>query len=469
MTKRKVKNMKEHFNHSPAPGNHNDAESEQKLRVLFDEENGSEKLFTLTKGKYSISVESRNADDHACTKTPPHAYSRIHAYFRQVFPGVDCFCTAYENGLATDIIIKDSGTSACSFSLTSENLSVSRMERERRFVLYDAETSVPVFAMIDPVAMDSNDSISPPLSCNAHFDNTRLQFTLCPDRDWLQSKERAFPVTLHAQIVYLEPRVLPIAKFEDFTADDLLFQTGLSHCYAPYLTSNGDFDARHGFRMRLGDGWRLNIMQSLTAVVQSGAVRAFDYRDEHGCRTLLFPSAEPIGEETESVPTADHAYADAQNSNRETCGQQDDEYERYGCDCENEYAEDYYYKSVDGLLSYNPKTRTLIKNHLRYVFDEFGRLIQIADTDDRTLHIIYRNGHIRQMFGGLRHSFRFAYDEETRLVGIIGSYNKWVQYRYMQDRLVEVIFSDGRKLTFPLPSDPRNEVIMGIKKADLAR
>ena len=77
----------------------------------------------------------------------------------------------------------------------------------------------------------------------------------------------------------------------------------------------------------------------------------------------------------------------------------DSEYEGRYYDPDAEAPKVYYYKSKDGLLTYNPETRVLRKGNDRLVFDTNGRLIQIVDANDHSLSIIYRDGQIVQLFG----------------------------------------------------------------------
>lgn len=446
-----------------APSKKPTPHADNRMRIEFDRTQNSTKLFNVSKEKHTFSLEAHEFT----TREPPYAYSNIHGYIRHVFPSADISCTAGEESIGVDIIVKKKIANTFSFLLSSPTLGIKRMESDHRILLYDADLQMPVFAIVDPIALDGKNNIAPPVFCNIEWSDTRqVQFTYCLDRDWLESTERSFPVTLHAQIVLVKAFHTIVAQFEDFSADDLSFHTGLRHYYAPHLDINDGVKESLGLKMNLGKGWRLNLLQSIKSVVQNFKVAAFHYRDEENVQTLLFKSDEEVDKNDRAPGSdADDNYAGCCCCcDMEYYNNYDSEHEGRYYDSDAEPPKLYYYKSKDGLLKYNPETRVLQKGNDRLVFDMNGRLIQIVDSDNHSLSIIYRDGQIVQLFGGLRHSFHFAYSQDNYLKAIIGSCNQWIQYDYAKGSLREVHFSTGQKYVFSTPSGPDTELTMRMQK-----
>lgn len=444
---------------SKEPAPHTDS----RMRIEFDQTKNSTKLFNVSKDEHAFSLSAHEFT----TRESPHAYSNIHGYIRHVFPSGDISCTAGEDSIGVDIIVKKNIANTFSFFLSSLTLGIKRMESDHRILLYDPDLQTPVFAIVDPIALDGKNNIAPPVFCNIEWTGTRqVQFTYCVDREWLESKERSFPVTLHAQIISSNAFHPIVAQFEDFSADDLSFHVGLRHYYAPHLDIKDGVKESLGLKMNLGKGWSFNLLQSIKSVVQNFKVTSFNYRDGENRQTLLFKSDEEVdkndrapGSDTEGNDNACYCCCDM-----EYYSNYDSEYEGRYYDADAEAPKVYYYKSKDGLLKYNPETRVLQKGNDRLVFDTNGRLIRIVDANDHSLSIIYRDGQIVQLFGGLRHSFCFAYSEDNYLKAIIGSYNQWIRYDYDGEYLREARFSTGQKYVFSTPSNPDTGLTMRMQK-----
>lgn len=456
--------------------NHQNASSEEltprtdsRMRIEFDCTQNSTKLFNISKDEYTLSL----AAHMFTTKEPPHAHSNVYGYIRHVFPSADISCTAGEDSIGVDIVIKKNTENTFPFVLSSEKLGMKRVESDHRIVLYDADFQIPVFAIVDPVALDSKNSIAPPVFCNAEWSGAhQIQFTYCLDRDWLEAKERSFPVTLHTQIISAAAFHPIVAQFEDFSADALSSHVGLRHYYAPNLDINDGVKDSLGLKMNLGKGWRLNLLQSIKPVAPNLKDTSYHYRDGENMQTLLFKSDQEIdkndrisGSDTEDSYNMCCCCCDVEYYNScdaEYYNNYDSEYEGRYYNPDDEPPKVYYYKSKDGLLTYNPETRVLQKDNNRLVFDINGRLIRIVDSNDHSLSIIYRDGFIAEIFGGLRHSFHFAYSKDNYLKAIVGSYNQWIQYDYDGEHLREVRFSTGQKFVFSPPSN--NELTMHMQK-----
>lgn len=431
------------------------------IRVEFDCTPNDTKLFDVDKEGHIFSLSTQNLS----TKKAPHVCSNIHGDIEHAFPFADVSYIAGEHSIGIDIIIQKNVENTFSFVLSSQTLAAKRVESDHQILLYDTNTKTPIFAIIDPIVLDYKNHIGPSVCCNVEWiDNHQMQFTYCLDRNWLEAEKRSFPVKLRAQIISTNTPHPIVAQFEDFSPSDLSFHTGLRHYYAPLLETNGSAKEPLGLKMNLGKGWGLNLLQSIKPVTQSLKVTSFNYQDGEHLQTILFKSDEKIDKNSQYIESDEEDDYDEDyyyNPEYYNCGF---EFEQRYCNSNNNPQNIYYYKSKDGLLTYNPKTRVLQKRNERLSFDINGRLIRIVDSNNHSLCIFYRDGRISEIFGGLLHSFRFAYSEDDYLVAIINSYNQWVRYDYVEGYLHAARFSSGQELFFPTSSASNNELTVRMKK-----
>lgn len=422
------------------------------LRVNFDYREGNEKLFALTRGKYRVTVSAKYPQGIAPAKLPPYVRDAPYTNYRRIFPNVDASFTAYKDGIAENFILRSATSPSLTFLVKTESLKPIRMESEKRIVLFDRETREPVFAITDPIGSDTNNAIAPPLLCDMECMTANIfRFTLRLDDDWLKEKARLFPLTLYAQISWLAPEVRPLAEFEDFSGDDFLSTIGIHHYYAPQH-GNTTMPA-----MKLGKGWRMNVIQAIRPIFTDGEVTAYIYQNELGEQTLLARTTQRLGPE-DLLPL---------NYEEEDEHGHCDEYSSYVCYMQNpEGPTKYYYKSEDASLCYNPHLRILKKDGCRYTFDPLGWLSKITDATDRTTDILCRSGRVAAVGNGSGHYYRFHYNGQY-LAAIVGPHNDWVQYRYCDHELSEVSYSDGRKLYFSKALETGREISVRFKSTGI--
>ena len=162
--------------------------------------------------------------------------------------------------------------------------------------------------------------------------------------------------------------------------------------------------------MEIGQGWRLNLWQS---VVLSGS--NYIYTDESGEEITLKP-----------------------------------------CKCESGTATCNLYEDESGLgYVFDPRNGELKKGDETYTFQS-GRLVKIKNRFNVTLNIVYANGRISSVSDGVGRTFQFFYSG-NELTSIIAPNGSTVAYGYCGGKLCCETHPNGQKIayeydTFGLPN-----------------
>ena len=162
--------------------------------------------------------------------------------------------------------------------------------------------------------------------------------------------------------------------------------------------------------MEIGQGWRLNLWQS---VVLSGS--NYIYTDESGEEITLKP-----------------------------------------CKCESGTATCNLYEDESGLgYVFDPRNGELKKGDETYTFQS-GRLVEIKNRFNVTLNIVYANGRISSVSDGVGRTFQFFYSG-NELTSIIAPNGSTVDYGYCGGKLCCETHPNGQKIayeydTFGLPN-----------------
>jgi len=208
-------------------------------------------------------------------------------------------------------------------------------------------------------------------------------------------------------------------EFDDFTWAGNRMPVTIKHFYNSALsecdyTANDDAGLHIAdfSNMKLGLGWKLNLMQSMVAkaFVHNGeALEGFVFTDENGGETY-FKQSEKTAEDS-----------DLQEYNL-------------------------FEGVVDSELLYDPQKKTITGGSEEYLFDAEGRLVKVTDEYGNTRVITYSNGRITSVTDGVGRSFVFTYDASGYLESIIAPDGTAVSYSYTVTGVLEkVTFPDGRK------------------------
>ena len=163
--------------------------------------------------------------------------------------------------------------------------------------------------------------------------------------------------------------------------------------------------------MKLGFGWKLNIMQSMmpTSFQHEGNMyNGYVYIGENGDEWYFKQS-------------------DEQDTN-------------------NEGVPYNLFEAVDdSSMIYDPKKLTLKQGGEIYLFDEAGRLLRISDEWGNGMSITYTNDRIVSVTDGVDRAFVFVYDNEGQLTSITAPDATCISYTYVNGHLSGVSYPDGSK------------------------
>ena len=187
-----------------------------------------------------------------------------------------------------------------------------------------------------------------------------------------------------------------------------------SALYAYQYTKNNSIklNAANFSAMKLGYGFRLNLMQSM---VETG----FYHEGKH------FNGYVYTGENGEEIYFKE---SDQQMT----------------CDSDSQCY--YLYKDVDdGELVYDPVKLTLTQGEETYLFDTAGRLTRITDSKGNHMDITYTSNRISSVTDGAGRDFDFAYNNSGYLASITAPDDTKIVYTYSGNLLSTVTYPDGKK------------------------
>ena len=205
-----------------------------------------------------------------------------------------------------------------------------------------------------------------------------------------------------------------------------LFNSALAgHTYtnnSAIKLATADFSA-----MKLGYGFKLNIMQSMVAsafIHEGTSYSGYVYVGENGEETFFKRSETQV----------------CCNSNSQCCN---------------------LYEDVNGGdMLYNPVQRTLKQGENTYQFDAFGRLIRITDAFGNHMDINYTLNRITSVTDGAGREFRFAYNSNGQLTSIEAPDLTNIQYAYSDCLLTDISYPDGKKAVIAYSSSKPTNVTL---------
>ena len=163
--------------------------------------------------------------------------------------------------------------------------------------------------------------------------------------------------------------------------------------------------------MKIGNGFKLNLMQSMTAA-------SFQHEGE------LFNGYVYVGENGEET------YFKLS--------------EKQVCSADNSHCYNLYEDVNDSDVLYDPEKRTIKQGDDTYLFDGLGRLIKITDGSNSFMVITYVDHQIKTVTDGVGRNFQFEYTGNY-LSRIIAPDDSKIEYDYDGDLLTEIIYSDGKR------------------------
>lgn len=184
---------------------------------------------------------------------------------------------------------------------------------------------------------------------------------------------------------------------------------GYTYTYNPFL----ELEIPAFNAMKLGTGWRLNIMESIMPVHfyhQGHAYNGFLYVDGNGNKIYFKPRF----------------------------------HEHDGFDP--------YATLYEGISSYayhfDPEKRLLLSTNEERIFDDYGRLISIRKNNGKNLSIRYSEGKIVKVVDETTQNSVDLYYDKNNFLTQISAYKQPITFSYKADALREITYPGGSKLVF---------------------
>ena len=209
------------------------------------------------------------------------------------------------------------------------------------------------------------------------------------------------------------------------------YNSALSN-YAYTKTSSIQLRTADFSAMKLGHGWKLNVMQSVTYTTfqHEGKLYAgYVYVDGDGAETYF------------------------KESTKTTC---DD-----ACSCTYRL----YEAVTDEDMLYDYQRRMVIMGSQKYWFDEFGRLTKVMDPYNNHMDITYTAGRITSVTDGAGREFGFGYSSGGFLTSVTAPDGGTVTYNYLGNLLTGVTYPDGRKVNISYANSKLAGVILQTAEA----
>ena len=421
----------EHLNKQPQSA---DLPNSQ-VNILFDLDESSELLLSLQDPRHHLMLFADCEKAKGPAKTIDFGHDNMHMEFKNIFDMAHLFYTVFDQGVAQDLRLDKKEQTCFTFYAITENLCPIRQEELRRIAFVDAKNGEPLYYLTDPAATDMCNAFAH-VQCRVEWTYRQfIRFTYQISPEWLKRPKCFGPVVLRSQLTLATSTAKTHTPFEDFSFGECDLLSGIHHYPDP--ACSGDVLPN----MKIGRGWNMNVVQSMTPFIQGALSRSFVYRDGQGKRTVLLETDIPISLADVLNARLDNRCQMGACGECWSCGLDPDD-----CDCMQPYK--YMFQSADGKLLYNPRSGVLQKDDKLYVFGADYLLEQIIDKEDRYVSIINIGRKITSIVIQSKQIYRFYYDNDY-LVAIIGPHNERVEYRYQNDCLMEVIYPDGQKFICP--------------------
>ena len=178
--------------------------------------------------------------------------------------------------------------------------------------------------------------------------------------------------------------------------------------------------------MKIGNGFKLNLMQSMVATSfyhEGTSYTGYVYIGENGDETYF------------------------KQSNKTCC-------------CESNSQCYHLYEDIHGSeMMYDPVKKTLQQGDHTYQFDSADRLIEISDGAQNRMVITYNANQIQCVTDGAGRDFWFGYSGKY-LTSITAPDETKILYTYSGDLLSTITYPDGRKATITYASNKPSSVIL---------
>ncbi len=251
-------------------------------------------------------------------------------------------------------------------------------------------------------------------------------------------------------------------ELKDFAWDGNRMPISINHVFdGRYITKQfADWNSKNSVfsNMKIGNGWRLNLMQSMKLVGEkyiytddSYEERTFKKSDDTSTSTSTgtYALTRCIGDDSTSGDCSDGCTGGSTGSGDCSDGCTDGCTDGCCCGCDEAVGAVYVDEKNMG-YTYYEKTGILEKGDQTLYFEN-GRLVKIKDQYGNTMRIQYSTaGQISTVSDGVGREFKFAY-ENNLLKSITAPNKSAIKYYYYEGNsnyLEEIEYPNGQVLTF---------------------
>lgn len=168
----------------------------------FSCEEDNDELFSVEEGNHRITVLTKKNKKQHNKGVKAKQHKKKELLFENVEAGSDFEYAVNSSGVKENIIVKEKAdVYHYTFTLKCENVEVSFDETNKKVSFVDCETKEDVFVIPAPFMQDENGVVSTAVSYEVKTASSgEVQLTVTADREWMNAKERKFPVIIDPQI-----------------------------------------------------------------------------------------------------------------------------------------------------------------------------------------------------------------------------------------------------------------------------
>ena len=176
----------------------------------FSREDDNDDIFSIEHGMHKVTVCARKNKKNKNKGVKPHLQKNnkdgIRATdlltFADVEPETDYEYSVEGSGVKENIVVKKpAAIYRYPFLLKCENVTAQFDEKAKRIAFISNESGDEVFYIPSPFMSDDNGIVSTAVNYEMRTtENNEVYLTITADADWINSPERAFPVTIDPQI-----------------------------------------------------------------------------------------------------------------------------------------------------------------------------------------------------------------------------------------------------------------------------
>ena len=199
-----------------------------KFAAKFNCDEANDELFSIERDEHKVTVlaKKNHKKQNKGTKPTVCKNEKVVVCFQDAETGSDYKYYVESNGVKEDIVVKEkTAIYRYAFIIKCENVTPVFDELSKQIVFMDATNNEEVFVIPAPFMTDANGAYSTAVSYEMkNAANGDVHLTVVADSEWINSKERAFPVVIDPQV-----KIPNSTGFKSFSWKDGVMSEGTAH------------------------------------------------------------------------------------------------------------------------------------------------------------------------------------------------------------------------------------------------